>query len=427
MEKMVTDPTIEKVVIVCDRAYADKADGRKGGVGTETQIISREVYEQTSQDKFVAVIAERDESGKPFLPTYYKSRIYIDLSESDRYAESFERLVRWVFDKPLFVKPEVGKPPTFITESNPTTLGTSALAKRAIEGIRNDKSYARGALDEYLTTFSENLERLRISSNSGELDELVVEAINAFLPSRNEFIQVLGTFVQYSQAGSTAPTFHRFLESLLPYYTRPENQSSWHNFEFDHFKFLIHEMFLYTLAAYLRAEDYGSASHILTEPYYMPQNIERGRNTSASFTVFRDYLKSLEFRNQHRKLNRLSLRADLLEQRSKASGIPFRIVMQADFICFMRAELTNTDGYDRWWPDTLLYATHQYGPFEVFARAASKAHLARLLPVLGVASTEPIKTKLQEFATGRSNVPKWQFDSINPSALMDFDNLGMKA
>jgi hypothetical protein len=55
MEKMVTDPVITKVIIVSDKTYADKADGGKGGVGTETQIISREVYEKTSQEKFVLV------------------------------------------------------------------------------------------------------------------------------------------------------------------------------------------------------------------------------------------------------------------------------------------------------------------------------------------------------------------------------------
>src|SRR5262245_28656183 len=44
MEQMVTDPEIKKVIIVLDRTYAEKADGRKGGVGTETQIISPEIY-----------------------------------------------------------------------------------------------------------------------------------------------------------------------------------------------------------------------------------------------------------------------------------------------------------------------------------------------------------------------------------------------
>ena len=55
MEKMVTDQTITKVILVCDKAYATKADGRAAGVGTETQIISAEVYAKQSQDKFVAV------------------------------------------------------------------------------------------------------------------------------------------------------------------------------------------------------------------------------------------------------------------------------------------------------------------------------------------------------------------------------------
>ena len=423
MEKMVTDPTITKVVIVCDKAYAEKADGRKGGVGTETQIISREVYERTDQSKFVVVVAERDETGKPYLPTYYKSRIYIDLSESDRYAENFERLVWWVFDKPIYVKPAIGKPPSFVTEDDPTTLGTSALAKRAIEGVRNDKGYAKGALDEYLETFSQNVERFRITSKDGELDEKIVNAIEATSSSRNEFLQVLGAFVQYAEPGSSTKAIHRFFEALLTYYTRPEGQNSWNEAEFDHFKFFTHELFLYVIAAYLRAEDYSSANLLLSEPYYLPKNMERGRSTTASFSVIHDHLRTLEYRNQHRKLNRLSLRADLLEQRAKSSGIPFRNVMQADFVCFMRAELSG----DRWWPETLLYATHHYGPFELFARATSKTHLSKMLPVLGVTSLASIKAKLEEFASGRRTLPRWQFESFNPAVLMAFDELATKA
>src|SRR5262249_17176952 len=83
MEGMVTDPKIKKVIMVLNRAYAEKADGRKGGVGTETQIISPQVYAKADQNKFVGVASETDEEGKPFLPAFYKSRIYIDLSQAD--------------------------------------------------------------------------------------------------------------------------------------------------------------------------------------------------------------------------------------------------------------------------------------------------------------------------------------------------------
>ncbi len=181
MEKMVTDPSISKVVLICDQVYASKADGRSGGVGTETQIISAEVYAKQDQDKFVAVIAERDSEGKPYLPTYYKSRIYVDLSESDRYAENFEKLLRWIFDKPLYVKPEIGKPPSFIVEPDAPVLGTSALAKRVVEGFKTDKGYVRGALDEYLTVFSENLEKFRILGSDGEPDDRIVKSAMSFL------------------------------------------------------------------------------------------------------------------------------------------------------------------------------------------------------------------------------------------------------
>ena len=174
MEKMVTDPGIKKVAIITDETYAEKADGRAGGVGTETQIISKEVYDNQEQDKFVAVVSQKDEHGKPCLPTYYKSRIYIDLSEPDNYGENFEKLLRWIFDKPLYVKPEVGKRPTFLDEVDGISLGTSAAHKRTVAAIKGNKPFASGALDEYLSIFSENLSRFRLKNIEGEIDDAVV-------------------------------------------------------------------------------------------------------------------------------------------------------------------------------------------------------------------------------------------------------------
>ena len=132
MEKMVTDPEIKKVAIICDRVYADKADGRSGGVGTETQIISREVYENQDQNKFVAIVTEKDEDGKPYVPTYYKGRIYIDLSDTDNYSNNFEQLLRWIYDKPLYVKPELGKMPSFLSDTTATSLHTNAKFAKSV-------------------------------------------------------------------------------------------------------------------------------------------------------------------------------------------------------------------------------------------------------------------------------------------------------
>ncbi len=118
MEKMVADPEINKVLLICDKGYVDKADDRSGGVGTETQIITPEIYNKQAQDKFVAVVKERDENGKPYIPAFYGSRIFIDLSDPRTYSENFTQLLRWVFDQPLHRKPPIGKKPAFLSEEN---------------------------------------------------------------------------------------------------------------------------------------------------------------------------------------------------------------------------------------------------------------------------------------------------------------------
>ena len=57
MEKMVTDPNVKKVMMICDKAYAEKADKKESGVGIETQIISSEVYGQVEDNtKFLGCV-----------------------------------------------------------------------------------------------------------------------------------------------------------------------------------------------------------------------------------------------------------------------------------------------------------------------------------------------------------------------------------
>src|SRR5690242_4127600 len=94
MEKMVTDPTIQRVLIILDQKYKEKADERKAGVGSESQIISSELYGKAEQRKFIPIIATKDEQGNPYLPVYLKSRIYYDLSPDADFANQYEQLLR---------------------------------------------------------------------------------------------------------------------------------------------------------------------------------------------------------------------------------------------------------------------------------------------------------------------------------------------
>jgi len=215
---------------------------------------------------------------------------------------------------------------------------------------------------------------------------------------------------------------------LIPYLSRPPSGvNQWSPTDFDNFRFVVHELYLYTLAVLLNAEHFDAATLLLAEPLYVLGNSDFGKNASVSYIVFRDYIKSLETRNQRLKLKRVSLRADLLEQGSKTSGVPFRHVMLADFVCFFRADLISNDDYNRWWPETSPYMHRAYGPFEMFARCVSRAYLARVLKVLGAPDLATIKAKLEDYQAGRVSIPQMDYRTFSPSVLMGFDQLGTKA
>jgi hypothetical protein len=162
MERMVSDAGITKIILICDRIYKEKAAGRQGGAGTEAQIITPEIYATAENNKFCAVIAERDTDGKPYLPTYYKSRIYIDLSEDAERAANFEKLIRWLFDKPVYVRPELGRAPPYISDDKmQIQLHTRSLAQRATDAIKSQKPNCASSLEEYLTALCLGMEKFR--------------------------------------------------------------------------------------------------------------------------------------------------------------------------------------------------------------------------------------------------------------------------
>ncbi len=421
MEKMVTDETIKKVIMISDKTYAEKADGRQGGVGTETQIISKKVYEEQNQGKFVAVLPEKDENGKAYLPTYYSSRIYIDLSQSEKYAEEFEKLLRWIFEKPLNEKPPLGKKPEFLSEKPLIFLGTTVKLRRVEDALKNSKSYVSGALSDYLSTFYENLEQFRITENEGHFDDAVISSIESFTPYKNELLHLVLLICQFSPTEEIVQKLHRFFEQLIPYLYRPAHIHHYKETDFDNFRFIIHELFLSTLAIFIKEECFEQANSLLEQRYFFSDNSGRGRNEMVNFISFYKSLNSLENRNNRLKLNRASLRADLLKQRSENSEVKFHHLMQADFILYMRSEIVNENHY-RWWPETLVYAGRSYDvAFEVFARSISRNYFEKVKALLGIQTLQELEKVLSEFQEGKRQSPKWDFNWVNPAGLMGFD------
>jgi SEFIR domain len=130
MERMVSDKSVERVIMVCDIAYCQKADARSGGVGTEAQIISPALYTKKEQDKFVAIVREKGPDGRSVVPIFYGSRIHIDMTDDDQYSDNIEKILRWVFEKPLLIKPPIGIRPSYLDQTSEQRTGNSSLRCR---------------------------------------------------------------------------------------------------------------------------------------------------------------------------------------------------------------------------------------------------------------------------------------------------------
>lgn len=431
MEKMVSDEEIKKVILVIDEQYSDKANKRSGGVGTETQIISAEVYESVDQNKFVAVIAAKDAEGKPKLPVFYNSRIYIDLSDQELYGGNFEQLLRWVYDKPLNIKPELGQKPAFLNEEKSVALGTSVVFRRFVEAVKNSRPHASGALTDYFQLFSNNLERFRLALSNGdrEFDQKVVENIESFLPARNELIEVFSSIAQYDLTNFSSPILHRFFESLIPYMNRPESVMRFHDWDWDNFKFIAHESFLLCIGVLLRYERYDLIDYLIKQGYFIDRDESYGVSKMCTYSVFRGHLGSLNYRNDRLSLNRMSVHADLLKERCSDSGISFNYLMQADFLLYLNDALQafNEKRRLQWWPVTLVFKAFHGGSFEMFLRAESKSYFEKIAETLGVKSKLDLEPFIDAVNAGDVKVPRWDYEEINPSDLMNYEKLCSRA
>jgi len=176
----------------------------------------------------------------------------------------------------------------------------------------------------------------------------------------------------------------------------------------------------------LRYDRIEQANVLLQEHYYIPERTEDGNKVMVSYVRFRRHMRSLEHRNKRLNLRRLSVRADLLEERCSGTGVDFRYVMQADFVAFMRADVEAIDDWSRWWPETLLCLRHFNNPFEIFARSISKKYFDRAKVLLAVNSPKNLEPLLNRYQDGSQRLPRWDIESFDPVTLLGFKNLATR-
>lgn len=100
----------DKVILICDKEYAKKANTKKGGAGWETMIIQGDMLHNLNQNKYFCIV--REEKIDEGLPLYMNSRFSYMWNNEEKYSEEFKNLLFNLFD--CDDTPPIGNPPDYI-------------------------------------------------------------------------------------------------------------------------------------------------------------------------------------------------------------------------------------------------------------------------------------------------------------------------
>lgn len=403
MEQMVNDETVDKVLLVCNKEYAQKANNKQGGVGIESLIISDEIYSQVEQTKFIPIVMEYDDD-KPCLPTFVKSRIFIDLSNEDVYEENYEKLIRNIYDKPISKRPPIGRMPIHLEDENPIFLPTAHKVNQIKISLLSGNINSELLIKDYLQTFIESLLMFKLDIKRDEINknnfiEKVELSIDQLQPLKLDFIEFLNVIYKYSTK-EYGEIFIDFFENLLQFYEDNEitleSENSLNDMICDNYRFFNYDLFLSFVSTMIKLEKFQTLNKVYRSSFIVTRKYDK-KAEAINFVDFRKYNYTLNaFKNQTIYPQRISVVADLIKKYSTV--IKFEENISSDILSYYMSLIypANPTIEYTWYPETSCYNAWYLG---LFPKIISKRYFEKirfLFDVEDIKSYKELINKLQD-------------------------------
>ena len=85
------------VLMICTDRYVTKANFGIGGVGYEKMIVTAELMRNIDSNKVIPVIRQQ---GTHNVPTFLKTKLFLDFSRDDDFEFNFDELIRTLHNSP---------------------------------------------------------------------------------------------------------------------------------------------------------------------------------------------------------------------------------------------------------------------------------------------------------------------------------------
>lgn len=392
MEQMVANPEVKKVLLICTKEYAQKANDRKGGVGIESTIVSEEIYSNADQTKFIPVVYEY-ENDKPCVPVFAKSRIFVDLSSDEKIERGYDQLLRDIYDKPRFQRPPLGKMPSYLAAENPIFLPTSNKVKGIKSAIIAANPNTHLLIRDYLDLFLSSLIDYRIdyhTLNDGNFIDAVEKKINEMLPLKEDFLDFIITVVgtQYLTKELLSDFFERMLQLYADNEINLYEGNSLDCVSFDNYRYFNYDLFLSVVTLLLSKEQFDMIHELVFHHFCIIEERRMSIPQEISFMRFRTYNYTLnKYKNDRRQLSRVSVVADTMKKH--AVKVRFDDMVRTDLLLYYLSLIYPCkDRLEQYWYPELSVYNQQ---FFVLPKLASLRYFNKAKVMFGVSTVEEYK------------------------------------
>ena len=414
MEKCVKDSSITNVLMLIDPVYAKKADERTGGVGTETLIISAEVYENTSQVKFIPIVFERDEQGNVCKPTYLKSRYHFDLSIAEEYDDEYQRLVKTLYGVEVYKKTELGQKPAWVDK--PIDYSPKSIVQYEELKKNTNSKIKRTQLVSFLQTISNQIISFAKKTDTLEIGEKCIQEYDTTQSIREDYLLLLRNAFFVEDYQDVITLFFEETSNLL--YNERNNCTPLA-------KIFIHELFIYTIACLYQQKEYYAIGSLLGKTYF---SHNYARNNGAISFIFVSSGSNLDILDKSiEKVNSKNYYSGTAKHWITNIAVDFcskEEFVLADLLCFNYA-IYGKDYLDdwKWFPITYCYDDAYNSLLKQFAKKLiSNEYLISILPVFRYNLPNEFVQKFKSVHSQENSFrkPRYPYSYDDPSILGDF-------
>ena len=385
MEKSVNDDSVTSVLMLINPAYAEKANGRSGGVGAETQIITPEIYNNKEQGKYIPVIMEKNKDGHIDIPAYLKSTLYFDLSDPENQEKEYRRMVRNLYGEPEYPEPSCGTKPSWVDDIK-SIKPTFFKPYASLDNNKIDNEIKDIDLINYLDEIKQGILNHDKDNHLAQMNsDLFGQLMMEYQEYRDRYLDLLQHAIRVKEGYKHLAEFIDDIGCEVHH-----GALSTDTFRGDAILIYLQELFIYTIAYYWKYKKYDAVRYLFNRTYFSSILLEKtyvGFSVSNGKMLLDQYICNRDNKKYLSGVGVYWMEQIYTDVCSKDEFV------EADILCYNASIFIAKNTRYTWFPTTYIYGHARYFYNRIAQKLISKEFVSIMASILGFKSVDDFVEK----------------------------------